>query len=55
MRVNVEEENDSILVFEKLDEEDYNYDNFNIVKYHKATEEQREEYDSFIAWRLDEE
>ena len=26
VRVNVEEENDSILVFEKLDEEDYNYD-----------------------------
>ena len=47
-RVNVVEEKDSILIFEKLDEDDYNYDNFSIVKYHKATEEQRDIYTNFI-------
>ncbi len=43
-----ESEEDSILVFEKLDEGDYNYDNFSIVGLDKATEEQRDIYDSFI-------
>ena len=41
-------EEDSILVFEKLDEGDYNYDNFSIVGLNKATEEQQDIYDSFI-------
>ena len=39
---------DSILIFEKLDDDDYDYENFSIVKFDKATEEQRDTYDNFI-------
>ncbi len=39
---------DSILIFEKLDDDDYDYDSFSIIKLDTATEEQKDQYEFII-------